>query len=445
MNNTNGFIVHRPPENVSIYHCVIDNITDHAIQTTPFNAFHVDAQECYWGDPGGPYHPTKNPSGGGGDIGDEIFFEPWYRDPEFTQLGSHGEDDPDPSYVTLIIMTFTFLTLAGLTIHLWSGTHFPKHGEASPLDSLSVVRWNDLPMGLTPAPIGERTAASIIDGLLLVVITVPPLLLVVDRMDQVPINFARVLGAYLLVPVVYFLLFDGFLGQTPGKRAFHLRIISLDEPAPSPGKVILPSIMKGFLFPFLNIGDAVVGIFNVHRGTRQRVSQHSSRIMVISDPPRPPGRQQRMSTLRSILDTHRAFQTARTELTEFIAGSPSITDLERELHDSETYLERTQFRQPDGEGPTRNDIDCLRDRINRTKNARSREAEIFHWMERLTTYRRQLESIDGSSPRVAPYLKRWTLLHQARTNIEYARAFLNNVGAISRESQPVPATVAPPP
>ena len=184
-----------------------------------------------------------------------------------------------------------------------------------------------------------------------------------------------------------------------------------------------------------NIAEAVIGIFIIHSGTRQRVSQHRSRLMVISDPPRPPGRQQTMSTMRSILGTHRAFQTARTELAAFIAGSPSITILERELHDSETYLERTQFRQPDGEGPTWNDVDRLRERIDRIKNARSLEAEISHWMERLTTYRRQLESIDGSSPRVAPYLKRWTYLHQTRTNCESARAFLDDAGAISRENE----------
>ena len=37
----------------------------------------VNAENNWWGDPSGPYYPTLNPSGKGGQVGDNIDFDPW--------------------------------------------------------------------------------------------------------------------------------------------------------------------------------------------------------------------------------------------------------------------------------------------------------------------------------------------------------------------------------
>ncbi|MFH1009923.1 MAG: hypothetical protein V1784_01650, partial [bacterium] len=40
-----------------------------------------DCRENYWGDPSGPYHPTRNPGGRGDTVGDYILFDPWLTAP----------------------------------------------------------------------------------------------------------------------------------------------------------------------------------------------------------------------------------------------------------------------------------------------------------------------------------------------------------------------------
>ncbi|WP_373514673.1 hypothetical protein [Persicitalea sp.] len=41
----------------------------------------VDARNCYWGNPTGPYHPTLNPSGTGNKVTDKVLFNPWSQTP----------------------------------------------------------------------------------------------------------------------------------------------------------------------------------------------------------------------------------------------------------------------------------------------------------------------------------------------------------------------------
>jgi hypothetical protein len=37
----------------------------------------ISAENNWWGDASGPYHPTLNPSGLGDEVSDDVDFEPW--------------------------------------------------------------------------------------------------------------------------------------------------------------------------------------------------------------------------------------------------------------------------------------------------------------------------------------------------------------------------------
>jgi hypothetical protein len=43
--------------------------------------FSIDAQNNWWGDPSGPYHPTLNPQGQGDTVGVGVLFDPWLTQP----------------------------------------------------------------------------------------------------------------------------------------------------------------------------------------------------------------------------------------------------------------------------------------------------------------------------------------------------------------------------
>jgi parallel beta-helix repeat protein len=63
----------------------------------------VAAENNWWGDPSGPYHPTQNPGGLGDPVGDNVVFVPWLLDPGVvaavggseTGGGSQPGRDPD--------------------------------------------------------------------------------------------------------------------------------------------------------------------------------------------------------------------------------------------------------------------------------------------------------------------------------------------------------------
>ena len=40
----------------------------------------ADAENNYWGDPSGPYHPTTNPNGKGDAVSDYVDYDPWLSD-----------------------------------------------------------------------------------------------------------------------------------------------------------------------------------------------------------------------------------------------------------------------------------------------------------------------------------------------------------------------------
>jgi hypothetical protein len=37
----------------------------------------IDAENNWWGDASGPYHPTLNPGGLGDEVSDDVDFDPW--------------------------------------------------------------------------------------------------------------------------------------------------------------------------------------------------------------------------------------------------------------------------------------------------------------------------------------------------------------------------------
>lgn len=57
-------------------HC--NNLTGN-VQFGVFNgtAAEVDATDNWWGDPGGPFHPTLNPQGSGDPVSNNVLFSPW--------------------------------------------------------------------------------------------------------------------------------------------------------------------------------------------------------------------------------------------------------------------------------------------------------------------------------------------------------------------------------
>src|SRR5690606_20535541 len=59
----------------------------------------IDARHNWWGDPSGPYHPTRNPNGKGPQVSDGVLFFPWFIDStgtEPTQLLAGGPTRVSP-------------------------------------------------------------------------------------------------------------------------------------------------------------------------------------------------------------------------------------------------------------------------------------------------------------------------------------------------------------
>ncbi|MBX3025798.1 Ig-like domain-containing protein [bacterium] len=61
---------------------ITDNAEHAVFNQTP--ALAVDARRCWWGDPSGPAHPTRNPAGQGGRVSDGVLFFPWAVDEQGT-------------------------------------------------------------------------------------------------------------------------------------------------------------------------------------------------------------------------------------------------------------------------------------------------------------------------------------------------------------------------
>jgi hypothetical protein len=63
----------------SIHHCNIYGHIGNGVWNT-YPSVNVDAENCWWGDPSGPYHPDSNPGGLGNWVGDHVDFIPWLTD-----------------------------------------------------------------------------------------------------------------------------------------------------------------------------------------------------------------------------------------------------------------------------------------------------------------------------------------------------------------------------
>ena len=76
MNNSGNGVTSRLGSEPNLRHCAIESNQGFAAQCED-GASPITALDCWWGDATGPYHPTANPNGLGGEVGDCVMFEPW--------------------------------------------------------------------------------------------------------------------------------------------------------------------------------------------------------------------------------------------------------------------------------------------------------------------------------------------------------------------------------
>ena len=140
-----------------------------------------------------------------------------------------------------------------------------------------------LPEDLAFAPVVNRMLAQVFDGIILLVIVFILFIGIVmgsgGEMVGVLIGFLL----YLIIPIGYFYYFLGMKdGVTLGKSYFHVKVVSLDGRKLTPKRVQGTVIWNGLLYPILNIVDAILGIFILHKDTQQRLSQEKDDLIVIT-------------------------------------------------------------------------------------------------------------------------------------------------------------------
>lgn len=80
-NGTQGIHINEiHPTSVFMHNAVYDN-GGYALYNNDSGSDVVDARNHYWGHPSGPYHPTRNPGGVGGQVTDYVSFYPWVTQP----------------------------------------------------------------------------------------------------------------------------------------------------------------------------------------------------------------------------------------------------------------------------------------------------------------------------------------------------------------------------
>jgi parallel beta-helix repeat protein len=88
-NNKTGIYVYNGHPTFS--NCNIYDNTDFGINNTSGTAADtVDARNCYWGDPTGPYHPSLNLAGTGNKVSNKVKFNPWRQQPQNNQIVDLG-------------------------------------------------------------------------------------------------------------------------------------------------------------------------------------------------------------------------------------------------------------------------------------------------------------------------------------------------------------------
>jgi len=82
------------PGDVEVHHCDIWGNTGYGIYN---HAYSVNAQDNWWGDSTGPFHPDSNPGGLGDTVSDGVVFRPWLPGP----VGLAEEAGPRPALGSL--------------------------------------------------------------------------------------------------------------------------------------------------------------------------------------------------------------------------------------------------------------------------------------------------------------------------------------------------------
>ena len=84
--NNTPYGIYRDSGAINVSYSAIYNNTSYGVYNIQSPS--INAQNNYWGDPSGPYHPTQNPSGRGDRVSDNVNFRPWLlADPTVGQVG----------------------------------------------------------------------------------------------------------------------------------------------------------------------------------------------------------------------------------------------------------------------------------------------------------------------------------------------------------------------
>ena len=157
----------------------------------------------------------------------------------------------------------------------------------------SVLGLDNVPLDLQPAGLGTRSLAMLVDGVVLMVISVVWGLLVVTLAGFSGLSTAWIwaLGGfgYFLIQWGYFSVCEILLdGKTPGKMSVSLQTVSHLGGQPSVGAVIIRNLLRpidyffGVFFMALDplsrrLGDRVASTMVVHRGNLESVESFSAR------------------------------------------------------------------------------------------------------------------------------------------------------------------------
>ncbi len=76
----------------------------------------IDARWNWWGDSSGPFHPSLNPDGQGGEVGSGVIFDPWHTDTSF--LAAPEPHAPLPQSISLEVYPNPFNATATLKLIL---------------------------------------------------------------------------------------------------------------------------------------------------------------------------------------------------------------------------------------------------------------------------------------------------------------------------------------
>jgi hypothetical protein len=79
-NNGDGIHCEYYDSSPAIHHCNINGNTGFGVRNMT-GSVTVNAEDNWWGDVSGPYHPTLNPGGLGDSVSDYVDFEPWLTTP----------------------------------------------------------------------------------------------------------------------------------------------------------------------------------------------------------------------------------------------------------------------------------------------------------------------------------------------------------------------------